>query len=218
VRDVFQLPSLRETLLYLRNNGPTRAAAKFLSGYFAGRQRWHMTFEDVTRYLGEPLDAGGYELRFATRADLPLMDAFARRIAPAILATWCGPGYFFFVALNDGRPVAYRCLSRLVHPGVVGFVRLRTDQIFMVDEYTVPALRRRGLTRRMAIAMTPALVAHGYREVLGIHRVDNHATIAATRAKGIPRLGVVSRFRLPGRVWFAFDPAPDRRSARPGTF
>jgi hypothetical protein len=45
--------------------------------------------------------------------------------------------------------------------GVEGFVRLRPDQIFMVDEFTIPAFRRRGITRRMAIAMAPAVFAQG---------------------------------------------------------
>jgi hypothetical protein len=205
---VSSIPSLREMLLYLRNNGARRSAAKFVARYLAGRQRWNMTCEDLTRHLGAPLPAGGYELRFARPADLPLMDAFARRMAPEILRAWYGPDYFFFLALKEGRPVAYRCLSRQLHPGVAGFVRLRRHQLFMVDEFTVPALRRRGLSRRLAIAMTPALVARGYREVLGVHRLDNADTVAAVRAKGLEWLGIVARFRLPWRVWFAFDPSP----------
>jgi len=114
-------------------------------------------------------------------------------MTPAILAEWCGPRYFFFLTLIDGQPVSYRCLSTLVHPGVEGFVRLRPDQIFMVDEYTVPVFRRRGITRRIAAAMAPTLVARGFREVVGIHRVDNGDTIAAVEAKGIPRVGTVTR-------------------------
>ena len=64
------IPSLREMLLYLRNNGARRSAAKFVARYLAGRQRWNMTCEDLTRHLGAPLPAGGYELRFARPADL----------------------------------------------------------------------------------------------------------------------------------------------------
>jgi L-amino acid N-acyltransferase YncA len=89
---------------------------------------------------------------------------------------------------------------------VAGFVRLGPDQVFMVDEFTVPALRRRGITRRMAIAMAPALTARGYRQVLGIHRVDNHDTIAAARAKGVERLGLVTRWCLLRHAWFTFEP------------
>jgi len=77
----------------------------------------------------------------------------------------------------------------------------------MVDEFTDPPFRRRGITRRMAGAMTPWLLARGIREVVGVHRVDNHDTIAAARAKGIPRVGTVTRTRLLWKVWFDWSPA-----------
>jgi hypothetical protein len=92
------------------------------------------------------------------------------------------PQYFFYLTLIDAQPVSYRCLSTLVRPGVGGFVRLRPDQIFMVDEFTIPAFRRRGITRRMAIAVAPAVFAQGFHEVVGIHRVDNDDTVAAAAA------------------------------------
>ncbi len=200
------LPGMREALLYLRNNGVWRSLGKLVAGHLLGRQRWYLTREDLVRYAAEPYDAGGYELRFATPADLPRMDAFGRRMPAATLESWLGSRFFFFLALRDGRPVSYRCLSTVVHPGVAGFLRLRPDQAFMVDEFTVPPLRRRGITRRMAVAMAPALTGLGYRQVLGIHRVDNHATIAAARAKGVERLGVVTRWCLLRRAWFTFAP------------
>jgi hypothetical protein len=45
--------------------------------------------------------------------------------------------------------------------------------------------------------MASALVTRGFREVVGIHRVDNDDTIAAAEAKGIPRFGTVTRRRVP---------------------
>ena len=201
----------------MRNNGLAHSLGKFLATYVAGRQRWYMTSEDLQRYLDWPAPAGSEEFRFAAAADLPAMGAFTGRMTPEILAEWCGPRYFFFLTLIDGQPVSYRCLSTLVHPGVEGFVRLRPDQIFMVDEFTVPAFRRRGITRRMAAAMTPTLVARGFREVVGIHRVDNGDTIAATEAKGIPRVGTVTRWCVPWQVWFTFEAAPSRPTPVPVT-
>ena len=215
------LPGVREALLYWRNNGAWRSLGKLVAGHLLGRQRWYLTREDLVRYAAAPLEAGDEELRFATAADLPAMAAFAQRMRPATLESWLGPRFFFFLALRDGRPVSYRCLSTIVHPGVAGFVRLRPDQVFMVDEFTVPAQRRRGVTRRMAIAMAPTLTARGYRQVLGIHRVDNHDTIAAARAKGVERLGVVTRWRLLDRSWCTFtpetSPAPAPLLAQPDT-
>jgi len=204
---LLSLPSTSEALLYLRNNGLRRSVAKAMTGYIAGRQRWHMTREDLTRYVGQAVEDAGFEYRFARRDDVPRMQGFTRRMSPGILALWCGADYYFFLTLRDGEPVSYRCLSRLVHPGVVGFVRLRPDQIFMVDEYTIPEYRRRGITRQMAIAMAPFLSELGFREVLGIHRTDNDDTIAAARAKGIPRIGTVTRRCLLWRITFSYEPA-----------
>jgi hypothetical protein len=64
-----------------------------------------------------------------------------------------------------------------MHPGVAGFVRLGPGQVFMVDEFTDPPFRRRGITRRMA------------------------------GAKGIPRVGTVTRTRLLWKVWFDWSRA-----------
>ena len=40
-------PSLAEAYLYLRHNGLQRSLTKFLAGYIAGRQSWHVTLEEI---------------------------------------------------------------------------------------------------------------------------------------------------------------------------
>lgn len=202
-------PSFAEARLYLRHNGPWRSLTKFLAGYVIGRQSWHVTLEDLREYAGRSLPADGIELRFARLEDVPLMGRFTTRIAPSVLRTWCGPSYYFFIALVDGEPVSYRCLSTRLHPGVSELIRLEPSQLFMVDEFTDPAFRRRGITRRLAIGMTPRLEACGIREVLGVHRTDNHDTIAAARKKGIPRLGTITRYRVLWKVWFDYAEAAE---------
>ncbi|HEV8586419.1 MAG TPA: GNAT family N-acetyltransferase [Methylomirabilota bacterium] len=211
-------PGPREAWRYLRHNGPRRALAKLLAGYVAGRQRWHVTLESLTRIADAPRRTDGLELRFARVEDLPRMERFAARVPRAVLRRWCEPAFMFFLALAGGEPVSYRCLSTRVHPGVAGFIRLGSGQVFMVDEYTDPAFRRRGITRRMTEAMAPWLIAGGVREVVGVHRVDNHETIAAARAKGIPRVGTVTRTRLLWKVWFEWcgaDALDQARGASP---
>lgn len=207
------LPSLEEALLYLKNNGFGRSLGKVLSAYVLGRQKWYLTREDLTRYAGLPVAPGGFEIRAARLDDLPALQTFTTRMSRQALRAWCGRDYYFFIALHAGVPVSYRCLSRHVHPGVVGFIRLAPYQIFMVDEFTVPEFRRRGITRQLAIAMAPLLGARGFREVLGIHRVDNQDTIAAVRAKDIPRIGTVTRLRMLGRTSFTYEPASDVATA-----
>lgn len=197
-------PSLAEVRRYLRHNGVRRSLTKFLAGYVIGRQSWHVTLEDLRHYADQPLASDTVELRFARPDDVPRMERFTGRMAPSVLRTWCGSDYYFFVALVDGEPVSYRCLSTRLHPGVSELIRLEPGQLFMVDEFTDPAFRRRGLTRRLAIAMTPTLRGLGIQEVLGIHRTDNWDTIAAARRKGIPRLGTITRYRVLWKVWFEY--------------
>jgi hypothetical protein len=199
---------IRETWLYVRNNGVWRTLLKGLAVYAIGRQRWYLTHEDLTAYAGRPVEAPGFEFRPARLADIPRMRPFMERMPEAVLRRWCEPGYFFFVTWRGDEAVSYRCLSTLVHPGVRGFVRLGPGQLFMVDEYTAPRYRRRGITRQMAYAMNPWVFGAGYHEVLGVHRTDNHDTIAATRAKGVTRLGTITRWRLFARTTLRFEPEP----------
>jgi len=197
---------IREIWLYFLNNGLWRSLAKGLAVYVAGRQRWYLTREDLTAYVGRAADAPGFEFRRAGPGDVSRMAGFMERMPEAVLRRWCEPGYFFFVTWHGDEPVSYRCLSTYVHPGVEGFVRLGPTQLFMVDEFTVPPYRRRGITRQMAYAMNPWLIAQGFNEVLGVHRTDNHDTIAATRAKGVTRLGTVTRWRLLSVTRFSYEP------------
>jgi len=202
-------PTLEDAWLYLKNNGLRRSLMKCVAAYIAGRQHWYLTCEDLMCYARAPLPIAGLELRMARRDDLPWMHTFRQRVSARGLRAWLGPDYFFLVALMAGDFVAYRCLSTRVHPGVAGFIELEPGQLFMVAEFTAPPFRRRGITRAMAIAMTPYLLRLGFREVLGIHRTDNYDTIAAVSAKGIPRLGTVTRYHALCRTWFRYSPAAD---------
>lgn len=209
---------IRELWLYLLNNGLWRSFVKGLAVYVAGRQRWYLTREDLTAYAARPVEAPGLEFRRARLADVSRMKPFMERMPEAVLRRWCEPGYFFFITWQGDEVVSYRCLSTYVHPGVEGFVRLTPSQLFMVDEYTVPRYRRRGITRQMAYAMSSWMEAEGFHEVLGVHRTDNHDTIAATRAKGVARLGTITRSRLLWITRVSFEPeSPEPSPNREGS-
>lgn len=192
--------------MYLRSYGFARACRKLFAGYVAGREHWYLTIEDLSHWAGARPEPGGFEIRRATPADLPLMDAFTARQDPGTLRSWCDARHIMFIALADGQAVSYRCLSRRMHAAVDGVLTLAPQQIYMVDEYTAPQFRRRGLTRQLAIATNPTLIAAGYREVVGIHRTDNNDTIAATRAKNIVTIGRLTRACLLSRTWFSYEP------------
>ena len=58
----------------------------------------------------------------------------------------------------------------------------------------------------MAYAMNPWVLVAGFHEVLGVHRTDNYDTIAATRAKGVIRVGTITRWRVLWSTRFSFAP------------
>jgi hypothetical protein len=184
-----------------------------------------VTVEDLTQWDGLPLEPGGLEIRLARPADLPKMKRFEIRHPPDILQRWLGPDFFFVVALDAGEPISYRCLSRrIVHPAVVGHLTIGPRQLYMVDEFTDTPYRRRGITRQLAIAMNPLVLAQGYREVVGLHKPDNASTVAATRAKHIPTIGTLRRYRLGPACWLTYAPSdaaeeavvPFKRHMHPG--
>ena len=200
------IPTAGEALLYLRSHGIGRACRKAFAAYVAGREHWYLTIEDLTHWIGARLEPNGLEIRRATTADLPLMTAFTARQHPATLRAWCDARHVLYIALANGQAISYRCLSRLVHPAVQSAFTLAPTQIYMVDEFTAPEYRRRGITRQLAVATNPLLIGTGYREVIGIHRTDNRDTIAATRAKNIVTIGQLTRSCLISRAWFSYQP------------
>lgn len=200
------LPSAGEAQLYLKSHGLGRASRKFIAAYVVGREHWYLTIEDLHRWIGEDLASQGLEIRAATAADMSRMAPLTERQHPNTLRAWCEDDHVFFIALADGQAVSYRCVSRVVHPVVAAALTLGASQVFMVDEFTVPAYRRRGITRQLAIATNPVLLEAGYREVVGVHRVDNTNTIAATRAKGIVTIGRLTRACLLSHTRFTWEP------------
>jgi hypothetical protein len=202
------IPTLSEARLFLRTHGLVATIRKALAAYVVGRLEWSVTVEDLTQWDGVPLETGGFEIRAARHDDLPAMGRFEVRHPREVLRRWLGPDFFFFVALDAGEPISYRCLSRRVaHPAVIGHVDIGAHQLFMVDEFTAASHRRRGITRQLAIAMNPLVLAQGYRQVVGLHKPDNTATVAATRAKNIPTVGTLRRYRAGPARWFTYAPS-----------
>jgi hypothetical protein len=134
------------------------------------------------------------------------MEAFTARQHRRTLERWCQDDHVFFIALEENRAIAYRCVSRELHHDAAAVMRLGPDQLFVVDEFTVPAFRRRGITRQLAIAMNPVLIERSFRQVVGVHQTDNQDTIAAARRKNILTLGTLTRWRVAWSVWFVWTP------------
>jgi L-amino acid N-acyltransferase YncA len=90
---------------------------------------------------------------------------------------------------------------------MAAFFRLRPDQVYVHDIYTVPEWRRRGVTRDLMIESNRQLLALGYRELFSLQELDNHDAIATMRANGIHHIGMLTRTCLLFHVAFSFDPS-----------
>ena len=190
---------------YARRRGVRPLLGK-LARRLGGSERWYVTCGDLTAWAHAPRRQPSIDIRAARPADLPALERLGRQ-RPDTLRAWMRPGQFLFVAEHAGEIIGYRALAPKPHPWVAGYFRLRPDQIYGLDLFTHPAWRRRGVTYELMAYANPRLLAQGYREVISIQRVDNHESIATTRARGIARLGVLERRTFFGRVRFRFEPS-----------
>ena len=196
-----------DVLHYARTRGVLRLLRKVFQLLITGRERWYVTCGQLQPWADAGRRDPAIEVRRATVDDLPALIGLGRQ-RPDTLKAWLGPANFLFVAVHDGSVIAYRALGPLPHRWVAGFFRLRDDQVYALDVFVHPRSRGGGVTYELMAASNPVLLAHGYREVISIQRLDNRPSIAMTDARGIARVGTLERRSFFGRVSFRFRAAP----------
>ncbi len=199
------MPALGDTIRYLRDHPLRRTVRKFVRTYVYGQERMYLTCTDLTELANQPFaDVDGLEVR-CVQPDRALITPFPH-LKPSVISRWAGPGYFFFLALLGGRPVGYRCLANAASPSLARFFRLRPDQLFTIDIFIQPDLRRRGLTRPLKIVAARHVVHQGYCETWAVERTTNYDTVVAAERTGTVRAGTLIRTSCLGRARFAMIP------------
>jgi hypothetical protein len=147
--------------------------------------------------------------RLARREDVPALSQRFTQVPASTFHTWLGPNYFLYVAMAGDEPAAFRCDSTMVSPGLRPVLRLRHDQVFMVDISTAPAFRRRGITRLIRIAMARHMLRLGFRDSWGVQRVMNREALTAfdRTPDVVQRFGTLTRRTMLGRVRFSLTPS-----------
>jgi hypothetical protein len=197
--------SLGEAFSYLKEHRLRRAIRKLLRAYVYGRERMYLTRIDLVALAKQPLDnVEGLAVR-CVRPSKALIASFPH-LGPSLIAKWTGPGHFFVLACHQGRPVGYRCMATVPPPSLKPFLRLRAHQLFTIDLFTDPDVRRRGLTRAMKIVSARHAVDNGYRETWAVQRVTNYDTVVASERTGSVRVGTLVRTSLLGRTRFTLIP------------
>jgi hypothetical protein len=146
----------------------------------------------------------GYEVRPA-QPDDPFAEAFPH-LTPATITTWLRPDHFFRVLLRGGQLAGYRCAATTASPSVRPFFCLRPHQLFIVDHFVRPELRRLGLARLMRLTMAREVVACGFSEAFAIEMPTNYDAIISGQRRGNVRIGTLTRTCRLGRVRFALTP------------
>jgi ribosomal-protein-alanine acetyltransferase len=136
-------------------------------------------------------------LRLAKAGDLDAVIAIERAAYPAdawsaeaIASQLENPNTHYLVAEQDGEVVAYAGL--LAPPG------LETAEVHTVT--VTEALRRRGIGRRMVVALLEEAAARGAAEVFLEVRVDNPAAQDLYRSLGFEAIGVRPKYYQPEGV------------------
>lgn len=194
-----------DALQYLRDRGFRRSVRKFFRTYVFARERMYVTYTDWVADAKLPLSMDGFEVRLA-RPDDPLAKAFPH-LKPSTIANWLRPDHLFFVILHEGKLAGYRCVATGAGPALSRFFRLRPDQLFIVQLYTRPELRRLGLTRITKLAVARDVAARGFCGAFATEAPTNHATIISADRKGTLRVGTLTRTCLLGRVRFSLTPS-----------
>lgn len=182
-----------------------KAARKFFHMYLYGYRRMYLTRIDLVALANQSVEQmEGLEIR-CVRPDYSLMASFPH-LTRSTISRWRRPGHFFFLSILGAQPVGYRCLTTVAAPSLRRFLRLRPHQLFTVDIFTQPDLRRRGLTRPLKIVAARHVVQQGYHEIWAVQRVTNYDTVVAAERTGTVRVGTLTRTSLLGRARFDVTP------------
>jgi putative ABC transport system substrate-binding protein len=164
----------------------------------------YMTYIDWIEDLNKPLNLDGCEVRPA-RPDDPFAEAFPH-VTPATIRIWLRPDHIFQVLLRGGILAGYRCVATSASPSVRPFFRLRPHQLFIIDHFVRPELRRLGLARIMKLFMAREVVARGFSEAFAIEAPTNYESVISGPRRGTMRIGTLMRTCWLGRIRFALTP------------
>ncbi|HSF05658.1 MAG TPA: hypothetical protein VLG10_07675 [Methylomirabilota bacterium] len=198
------MPLLKDGLTYLREHRLRPTLRKVVRTYVVSRQRLLVVHIDMVENTKRPLHMDGCEVRRASPDD-PLAGAFPH-LTPSTLRKWLRADHFFYVLVRGGSLAGYRCLSMKAPPSVRGFFKLRSHQLFVVDHFIRPELRRLGLSRIMQFAMAHDVVARGFSEAFAVVTPTNYDEILSGPRRGVMRIGTLVRTCRLGRVRFALTP------------
>ncbi len=106
------------------------------------------------------------------------LGAFSGMYSIEEMKEWIRRGKFLFVARFEGVPVAFQCLSPYSRTRMpYSRFPLSEGQVWVIDTYTLPAYRRRGIASALRQFRNWYLARHGVSEVVNAVGVRNIASL-----------------------------------------
>jgi len=187
---------MRSVWGYVRTRGIRHSLERFVSGYVAGAERWVLFYNDLDG-PSAPGAHGEITFRPYEPRDAESLAVFAPRMRPAQFLAWVDDGSFVHLAFHGARPVGYRIVStRGPHGPLSEVVRLRPDEVWVVDLYTVPEYRGRGIGGCLGTHMDRHVAAAGYRGMYSTNLMTNPAAIRTSLKQGDQFRALVTYRRL----------------------
>ena len=210
------LTQVTDALASLRAHGIRAAARKLKRFYLHSHERVYLTRGDLDAASRQPFGQRGLEVRLARSDDVSRFAAFPD-LSPHTVRAWLAPDHYVVLALKDGVPAGYRCLSARVPPSLAPALHLTPDEVFSDILFVSPSLRRQGVNHELRAATGHLLRPLGFRRTWGCQSPFNHVihevTIRSTA--GVSEyVGTLTRRSLLGRVRFSFAPTTPLSAAR----
>ena len=163
----------RGLLHLVRVRGARRTVRAVVQGYVFAFRRWYIWYRTI-RPDPPPPPSTEFECRLATAADIESFVVFEPNRHRREFREWLEGGAFLFVALVDGRPVAFQCISKSVPTGPpLSSLALGPGQLWAVDVQTLPEFRRHKVAVAIRAYRDRVLGGLGYRQIVSSVQDDN---------------------------------------------
>lgn len=185
---------------FFKHDGGVKTVAR-IARELAGVVWWHAEFLLLTRQLQGVCPSFIPKLALTIRAFREEDIGSVRRARCPSEAQVCSKrmarGQFGLVALHDGQFAGYTWTCPRIDPDLERVViPLGVHDIYATDDYTVPALRGRGVQTALLVERHRQCLAQGYQRVMVYVEKQNRASLRAYTKTGYAVTGQFHYLRL----------------------
>jgi len=156
--------------------------ALFIENFIYSDQRWYIYYKQCKEHIPEPRSEK-FKFRSATMDDLPHLRVFKKSHRLQEFKEWFEDGDILLLALRNGQPVAYHCISKQSRTRIpLNRFPLRKDQIWISDIYTLPEYRCQHIATLLREYREWYLNRCGYKEIVSSINEKNIPSLLYARS------------------------------------